>query len=37
MTFEGSRPKQVLILQPRGKPLYEDGEEFNRNMLVKTF
>lgn len=32
MTFEASRSKQVLILQPRGKPLYEDGEEFIISM-----
>ncbi|CRK89609.1 CLUMA_CG003293, isoform A, partial [Clunio marinus] len=35
MTFEASRKKQVLVLQPRGKALYEDDSSFGSRMLAK--
>ncbi|KAG5685114.1 hypothetical protein PVAND_014311 [Polypedilum vanderplanki] len=33
MTFEASRKKQTLVLQPRGKPLYEEKSSFGLKML----
>lgn len=35
MTYEASRKKQILVLQPRGKALYEDTSTFGSKMLEK--
>jgi hypothetical protein len=33
--FEASRKKQNLVLQPRGKPLYEDDSSYGSKLLAK--